>query len=194
MHETTTPPLSVQLLHHSTHWKLFQSAFLLFAIICCAQHFTFGNLYKRYCTYFYSKTNQMHNISNLLYFGTTLYMYRTVFPFIIRSLRLYIQHQVHVKQILLTACQRERDGTHVLDGLSVHRQESKTVHTTSGTCQTDSADRLLAGTRWSYVPSRSRQQEVSRIRSTYTCCCMYSLRLLMMNRKTVRKMQSAITK
>jgi len=28
----------------------------------------------------------------------------TVFPSIIRSLRLYIQHQIYVKQILLTAC------------------------------------------------------------------------------------------
>ena len=46
---------------------------------------------------FYSKTNQMHNISNLLYFGTTLYMFRTVFPSIIRSLRLYVQHQVYVQ-------------------------------------------------------------------------------------------------
>jgi len=43
---------------------------------------------------FYSKTNQMHNISNLFYFGTTLYMFRTVSPSIIRSLRLYMQHQV----------------------------------------------------------------------------------------------------
>ena len=33
----------------------------------------------------------MHNISNLFYFGTTLYMIRTVSPSIIRSLRLYIQ-------------------------------------------------------------------------------------------------------
>jgi len=54
--------------------------------------------------YFYSKTNPMHNISNLFYFGTTLYMFRTVFPSIIRSVRLYIQHQVYVKQILMTAC------------------------------------------------------------------------------------------
>jgi len=30
-------------------------------------------------------------------------MFQTVFPSIIRSLRLYIQHQVYVKQILLTA-------------------------------------------------------------------------------------------
>jgi len=49
--------------------------------------------------YFYSKTNQMHNISNF-YFGTTLYMFRTVSPSIIRSLRLYIQHQVYVMRIL----------------------------------------------------------------------------------------------
>ena len=38
----------------------------------------------------------MHNISNLFYFGTTLHMFRTVSPSIIRSLRLYIQHQVYV--------------------------------------------------------------------------------------------------
>jgi len=36
--------------------------------------------------YFYSKTNHMHNISNLFYFGTTLYMFQTVSPSIIRSL------------------------------------------------------------------------------------------------------------
>jgi hypothetical protein len=42
--------------------------------------------------YFYSKTNQMHNISNLFYFGTMLCMFRTFSPSIIRSLRLYIQH------------------------------------------------------------------------------------------------------
>ena len=48
--------------------------------------------------HFYSKTNQMHNISNLFYFGTTLYMFRTVCPSIIRSL--YIQHQVYV----ISAC------------------------------------------------------------------------------------------
>jgi hypothetical protein len=49
---------------------------------------------------FYSKTNQMHNTSNLFYFGTTLYMFRTVSPSIIRSLRLYIQHKVYVIQVL----------------------------------------------------------------------------------------------
>ena len=53
-----------------------------------------------FVTYFYSKANQMHNISNLVYFGTTLYMFLTVFPSIIRSLRLYIQRQVYVIQVL----------------------------------------------------------------------------------------------
>jgi len=36
-------------------------------------------------------------------FGMTLYMFRTVFPSIIRSSRLYIQQQAFVKQILLSA-------------------------------------------------------------------------------------------
>jgi hypothetical protein len=35
---------------------------------------------------------------------------------------------------------------HVSDGLPVHHQESRTVHTASGICQTDSADCLQAGT------------------------------------------------
>jgi len=38
---------------------------------------------------------------------------------------------------------------HVSDGLSVHHQEFKTVHTATGTCQTDTATCLLAGTRCS---------------------------------------------
>ena len=42
----------------------------------------------------------MHSISRLFYFGTTLYMFRTVFPSIIRILRLYIQHQVYVIPVL----------------------------------------------------------------------------------------------
>jgi len=48
--------------------------------------------------YFYSKTNQMQIISHLSYFGTTLYMFRTVLPSIVKSLRLYIQH--HTIQVL----------------------------------------------------------------------------------------------
>ena len=47
---------------------------------------------------FYSKTNQMHNISNLFHFGTKLYIYRMVSPSTLRSfktvhiyLMLYVQ-------------------------------------------------------------------------------------------------------
>jgi len=34
-------------------------------------------------THFYSRTNQMHNISNLFYFGTTLYILRFGRPYIV---------------------------------------------------------------------------------------------------------------
>jgi len=40
---------------------------------------------------------------------------------------------------------------HVSDGLSVHHHESKTVHTASGICHTDSANCLLAGKRCSVL-------------------------------------------
>ena len=56
--------------------------------------------------YFYSKANQLHQRFNFILFGVTLYMFRTVFPPIIRSSRLYIQQQACVKQILLSAWQQ----------------------------------------------------------------------------------------
>jgi hypothetical protein len=49
---------------------------------------------------------------------------------------------------------------HISDGLSVHHQEFKTVHTASGICETDSADCLLAGTRWNSFPLASSQQNL----------------------------------
>jgi len=45
-------------------------------------------------------------LSNLFYFGMTLYMFRTVFPSIIKSSRLYIQQQAFVKRILLASRQQ----------------------------------------------------------------------------------------
>jgi hypothetical protein len=39
--------------------------------------------------YFYRKTNHMHNISNVFYFGRTLYMFGMVSMSIIRNLRLH---------------------------------------------------------------------------------------------------------
>jgi len=50
------------------------------------------------------KLTKLTNVSNLFYFGMTLYMFRMVFPSIIRSSRLYIQQQAFVKLILLSAC------------------------------------------------------------------------------------------
>ena len=50
------------------------------------------------------KPTRCTNVSNLFYFGISLYMFRAVFPSIISSSRLYIQQQTYVKQILLTAC------------------------------------------------------------------------------------------
>ena len=63
------------------------------------------------------------------------------------------------------------DTLHVSDGLSVHHQDFKTVHTATGLCQTGIAVCLLA----------SRQQYLFR-------CCMYIRELLMMDGKTVRNM------
>ena len=40
----------------------------------------------------------------IYFIGVTLYMFRTVFPSIVRSYRLYILQQAYVKQILVTAC------------------------------------------------------------------------------------------
>ena len=42
----------------------------------------------------------MHQFLKFIYFGIKLYMFRTVSPSIIRSLRLYIQHQVYAIQVL----------------------------------------------------------------------------------------------
>jgi len=58
---------------------------------------------------FYSKTNQMHHCLKfiLFYFGMTLYMFRTVFPSIVRSSRLYIEQQAYVKQILLLLASKQ---------------------------------------------------------------------------------------
>ena len=91
-------------------------------------------------SYFYSKTSQTHNFSNLFYFGTILYMFRTVSPSIIRSLRLYIQHQVYVIEVLWLLL----SGNEMELGLaSSHR-----------TCM------------------------------KYTWCCVYNIRLPMMDGKT----------
>jgi len=64
---------------------------------------------------------------------------------------------------------------HVSDRCSVHHQESSTVYAAIGICHTGYADCLLAGS-------------VSITCMTYTYCCVYSTRLLMMDRASVRNM------
>jgi len=54
-----------------------------------------------------------------------------------------------------------KNTLHVSVGLSVHHQESKTVHTAPGICQTDTVACLLAGTRWNSVPSRLSKQQAA---------------------------------
>jgi len=60
---------------------------------------------------------------------------------------------------------------HASDGLSVHHQQFKTVHTATGIRQTDTAVCLLASGQQYLFGS-----------------CMYGLELLMMDGKTVRNM------
>jgi len=53
------------------------------------------------------KSTRCTNVSNLFYFELTLHLFRTVFPSIIRSSRLYIQQKAFVKQILLSASRQQ---------------------------------------------------------------------------------------
>jgi len=59
------------------------------------------------------KSTRCTNVSNSFHFGMALFMFRTVFPSIISSSRLYIQQQTFVKDILLwqswTADDRRKD-------------------------------------------------------------------------------------
>ena len=50
------------------------------------------------------KPTRCTSVSNLFYFGLTLYMFRTVFPSIIRCSRLYIKQQAFFKEILMSTC------------------------------------------------------------------------------------------
>ena len=52
------------------------------------------------------KPTRCTNVSNLFYFGMTFYMFRTVFPSIIGSSRLYIQQQTDTADCLLASSQQ----------------------------------------------------------------------------------------
>jgi len=64
----------------------------------------------------------MHNISDLFYFGITLYMFRTVFPSTIGSLRLYIQHQVYVAQVLWLLASKQPQNIYIYVYLMLYVQ------------------------------------------------------------------------
>ena len=49
----------------------------------------------------------MNQCLKFIYFGMILYVFRTVFPSIIRNSRLYIQQQAYVKHILLNASSQQ---------------------------------------------------------------------------------------
>ena len=84
------------------------------------------------------------------------------------------------------------DTLHISDGLSVHHQEFRTVHTATGICQTEAAVCLLARreqlasriTTFRLDPARKLS---ANLYDTYNCC-VYSEKLLMMDRGTVRNM------
>ena len=59
--------------------------------------------------YSYNKTHGQQNVKK------TLYMFRTVFTSIIRSLRLYIQHQVYVIQVLLLLASKQPQNLYDID-------------------------------------------------------------------------------
>jgi len=69
----------------------------------------------------------MHNISNLFYFGTTLYMFWMIFLSIIRSLRLYIQHQVYVIQVLWLLASKQPQNLHGMTLYVLLMKDGKTV-------------------------------------------------------------------
>jgi len=58
---------------------------------------------KKNCWYLRRVQPKRCNVSQFIYFCKALYMFRTVFPSIIRSSKLHIERQVYVRPILLPA-------------------------------------------------------------------------------------------
>ena len=69
-----------------------------------------GNIHKSHLTFrgpcivIYSYNKSQRDAVFLNIFGIELYMFRTVFLSVIRSLVLYTQQYVYVVQVMLTAC------------------------------------------------------------------------------------------
>jgi len=97
------------------------------------------------------KPTRCTNVSNLFYFGMTLYTFRTVFPSVIRSSKLYIQQQAFFKQILLSAC-------------------FKTVHRAKGVWQIPVAVCKILNSWWTETPSETcRVSFQNKINLIYGC-------------------------
>jgi hypothetical protein len=69
----------------------------------------------------------MHNISNLFYFGKTLYMFRTVFQSIFRSLRLYPQNLYDIHLMLYVQSLTLDDGFYEIWFLSIFRKSVEKI-------------------------------------------------------------------
>jgi len=100
-----------------THWKqlfalVYRRAIPSFSLVVLHQKIIrYKSKFEGYEIISIVKPIRCTTVSNLFYFGMTLYMFRTVFPFIIRSSRLYIQQQAFVKHTVVcllvgTVCQR----------------------------------------------------------------------------------------
>ena len=84
------------------------------------------------------------------------------------------------------------DTLRVSNGISVHHQEFKTVHTATGICQTDTADCLLTSSQ-QYLTYASLEllmmERPSETSSNKQYLTYASLELLMMDGKTVRNIK-----
>ena len=79
------------------------------------------------------KPTRCSSVSNLFYFGITLYMFHTVFPSIIRNSRLYIQQQAcflfHLaSKIIFKTCPKMATYTPQILKIQ-HRTLSQVLHT-----------------------------------------------------------------
>ena len=70
------------------------------------------------------KLTRCTSFSNIFYFVVALYMFRTVFPYIARSLRLYIQHQVYVTNRF---CLLLASGNEMFHLVPASKQSTKSV-------------------------------------------------------------------
>ena len=140
-------------------------------------------------------------MSQIYFILEKLYVFRTVFPSIISSSRLYIRQQAYVRYCYLLASGNEME-LHLVPAskqclkfilfwenstcFGRSFRPSSVVHdcACSNRHMSDTAICLLVGTRWNSIwfPLASS----STVCITYACCCMYSRELLMMDGKTVR--------